>query len=101
MHKALGNAHALAVDVSDARACLRISGPSAREVMAKLTPVDLSPDAFKPGMIRRTRMAQVAAAFWVVDRETFQVVCFRSNAKYVFDLLKVEAQNGSEVGFFK
>ena len=101
MHKALGNAHALAVDVSDARACLRISGPSAREVMAKLTPVDLSPDAFKPGMFRRTRMAQVAAAFWVVDRETFQVVCFRSNAQYVFDLLKVAAQKGSEVGFFK
>jgi sarcosine oxidase subunit gamma len=101
MHKALGNAHALAVDVSDARACLRISGPSAREVMAKLTPVDLSPDAFKPGMFRRTRMAQVAAAFWVVDRETFQVVSFRSNAQYVFDLLKVAAQNGSEGGFFK
>jgi len=63
--------------------------------------VDLSHDSFKPGMFRRTRMAQAAVAFWMVDQETFQVVCFRSNAKYVFDLLKVAAQNGSEVGFFK
>ncbi|MDB4198064.1 sarcosine oxidase subunit gamma family protein, partial [Ascidiaceihabitans sp.] len=39
MHTALGNAHALAVDVSDARASLRVSGPNAREVMAKLAPV--------------------------------------------------------------
>ena len=101
MHTALGKAHALAVDVSDARASLRVSGPHAREVMAKLAPVDLSPKAFKPGMFRRTRMAQVAAAFWMVDDETFQIVCFRSNAQYVFDLLKVAAQNGSKVGFFK
>ena len=101
MHTALGKAHALAVDVSDARASLRVSGLNAREVMAKLAPVDLSAEAFKPGMFRRTRMAQVAAAFWMVDDETFQIVCFRSNAQYVFDLLKVAAQNGSEVGFFK
>ena len=101
MHTGLGKAHALAVDVSDARACLRVSGPYAREVMAKLAPVDLSPDAFKLGMFRRTRMAQVAAAFWMVDDTTFQIVCFRSNAQYVLDLLKVAAQNGSEVGFFK
>ena len=69
--------------------------------MAKLAPVDLSPDAFKLGMFRRTRMAQVAAAFWMVDDTTFQIVCFRSNAQYVLDLLKVAAQKGSEVGFFK
>jgi sarcosine oxidase subunit gamma len=46
-------------------------------------------------------MAQVAAAFWMVDAQTIQVVCFRSNAQYMFDLLKVAAQPGSEVGFFK
>ena len=35
--------------MSDARAVFQVSGPSAREVMAKLCPVDLSPEAFKPG----------------------------------------------------
>jgi sarcosine oxidase subunit gamma len=101
MHKALGKTHSLAVDVSDARGCLRVSGPNAREVMAKLAPVDLSVNAFTVGMFRRTRLAQVAAAFWMVDAQTFQIVCFRSNAQYVFDLLKVAAQAGSEVGYIK
>lgn len=100
MTTVLGKAHSLATDVSDARACFRVWGPNAREVMAKLAPVDLSPSAFEVGMFRRTRMAQVAAAFWMVDAETFQIVCFRSNAQYVFDLLNVAAQPGSEVGFY-
>jgi len=87
MQSALGDAFAMAVDVSDARAVVQVSGPGAREVMAKLAPVDLHPDAFTPGMFRRTRLAQVPAAFWMADDETFCVICFRSQAQYVFDLL--------------
>lgn len=97
---ALGDTHALAVDVSDARAVFRVFGPHAREVVAKLSPVDLAPGKFEPGMFRRTRLAQVAAAFRMVDAETFEIVCFRSVAQYVFDLLKTAAQPGSEVGYF-
>ncbi len=94
----LGNEHSLAVDVSDARALFSVSGPRAREVMAKLAPVDLSKEAFHPGMFRRTRMAQVPAAFWMADEATFHIICFRSVAQYVFDLLCVAAQVGSDVG---
>lgn len=100
MRATLGGAHALVADVSDARAVFRVKGPNAREVMAKLTPVDLSPGAFKPGDFRRSRLAQVPAAFWMRDDETFQIVCFRSVGEYVFELLKVAAQPGSEVGHF-
>ena len=64
---ALAGQHFLAVNVSDARSHLHVAGPGAREVLAKLCPVDLSPDAFTPGMVRRTRMAQIAAAFWLDD----------------------------------
>ncbi|WP_170472877.1 sarcosine oxidase subunit gamma [Ruegeria arenilitoris] len=100
MTDALSGVHALAVNVSDARAVFRVSGNSAREVLAKLAPVDLSPEAFQPGQIRRSRLAQVAAAFWMDDTDTFRVVCFRSAAEYVFELLKVAAQPGSEVGVY-
>ncbi|MBK0327175.1 sarcosine oxidase subunit gamma [Rhodobacteraceae bacterium F11138] len=100
LQTALAGSHALAVNVSDARAVFRVSGPAAREVLAKLCPVDLSPAEFEPGTIRRTRLAQVPAAFWMVDNETFQLVCFRSVAQYVFDLLCVAAQPNSEVGVF-
>ncbi len=100
LQNATAKLHALAVNVSDARAVFQVKGPHAREVMAKLAPVDLAPGQFTPGIFRRTRMAQVPAAFWMPDDETFQIVCFRSVAQYMFDLLKVAAQPGSEVGHF-
>lgn len=101
MHKALAKSHALAVNVSDARAMFRVSGAGAREVMAKLCPVDLAPAQFTPGMFRRTRMAQVPAAFWMPEEEVFQIICFRSQAQYVFDVLTVAAQPGSSVGVYQ
>lgn len=90
----------LAVNVSDARAVFQVSGPGARDVMAKLAPVDLDPASFTPGMFRRTRMAQVPAAFWMRDDQTFQIICFRSVGQYMFDLLKVAAQPGSAPGVY-
>ena len=92
--------HALAVNVSDARAVFQVSGPHVREVLAKLVPVDLDPAVFTPGMFRRTRIAQVPAAFWMRDAETVQIVCFRSVGQYVFDVLNMAAQPGSEVGHY-
>jgi len=100
MGAALKDAHALAVNVSDARAVFQLTGPHVREVLAKLAPVDLDPAVFTPGMFRRTRIAQVPAAFWLRDAETAQIICFRSVGQYVFDVLKMAAQPGSEVGHF-
>ncbi|MFB9150652.1 sarcosine oxidase subunit gamma [Roseovarius ramblicola] len=100
LEEALEGQHFLAVNVSDARTYLRISGPGARETLAKLCPVDLSPDAFTPGMFRRTRMAQVPAAFWLDEGGTFHVVCFRSVADYAFNILKTAALPGGEVGVY-
>jgi sarcosine oxidase, subunit gamma len=98
--RALAGQHYLAVDVSDARAIFHIEGAAAREVMAKLCPVDLSRGAFIPGQFRRTRMAQVPAAFWMDENEGFHVICFRSVAEYAFALLSEAAQPGSSVGAF-
>jgi sarcosine oxidase subunit gamma len=97
----LSEHHALAVNVSDARAMFEVRGPHAREVMAKLAPVDLAPGHFTPGMFRRTRLAQVPAAFWMSREDVFHVVCFRSVAQYVFDVLGVAAQPGSQVDAFQ
>ena len=98
LSKALAKDHALAVDVSDARAFFELSGLHARDVLAKLCPMDMAPSAFGPGQIRRTRMAQVPAAIWLSDEDSFRIICVRSVAQYVFDLLCVAAQDGSEVG---
>lgn len=100
LSQALAGEHHLAVNVSDARAVFRLAGGAVREIIAKLCPVNMAPGEFGAGQIRRTRMAQVPAAFWMVDEETLEVVCFRSVAEYVFNLLKDAAQPGGEVGAF-
>lgn len=91
---ALSGSHYLAENVSDARALILVEGEFGREVIAKLAPVDLHPDNFGPGDFRRSRLGQVAAAFWMVDDDTFAVICFRSVADYTFDLLAASARAG-------
>jgi sarcosine oxidase subunit gamma len=86
--------HHLAVDVSDARAVFRIEGSKADQVLMKLSPVDQADLA--PGELRRSRTAQVAAAFWK-DEAGYTLVCFRSVAGYVMGLLSHSAQKGSEL----
>jgi sarcosine oxidase subunit gamma len=89
--------HYQAVDVSDARAVLRLTGPAAREVLAKGAPVDLSRAVFVEGDFRRTRLGQVAVGFGQVknDPEVFELICFRSVAPFVFEWLKTAARAGS------
>lgn len=101
MSKSLAKSFAMAVNVSDARAVFRVSGSSARDVLAKLCPLDLAPASFGPGDFRRTRMAQIPAALWMEEDGSIGVICFRSVAQYAFDLLSVAAQPGSSVGFFE
>jgi sarcosine oxidase subunit gamma len=96
---ALAGQHYLAENVSDARALIHVEGAFAREVMAKLTPADLRPETFGQGDFRRSHLGQIAAAFWMVDADTFAVICFRSVADYAFDLLVASARAG-RVGVF-
>ena len=99
---ALKDTHHLAVNVSDARSVVRLSGagPLIREVLAKLSPADLRADALPVGQVRRTRLAQVAAAFWFTGEEEALVVAFRSTGDYVFNLVSKVAEDGSAVGYF-
>lgn len=90
----LAGEHHLAVDVSDARAIFRIEGAKATQVLQKLSPVDFA--TLEPGELRRSRAAQVAAAFWAQDGG-YTLVCFRSVAAYVMGLLTHSAQPGSEL----
>ena len=92
--EALKGQHHLAVTLSDARAVFRIDGPKADQVLAKLSPVDFA--TLGATELRRTRSAQVAAAFWK-DGDGYTLVCFRSVAAYVMGLLSHSAISGSEL----
>lgn len=95
LQKALEGEHHLVADVSDARAVFTIRGPKADQVLMKLCPVDLA--GLAEGEIRRTRAAQVAAAFWRSGPEEYTLVSFRSVAAYVMGLLETSARAGGEV----
>ncbi|QOL79698.1 sarcosine oxidase subunit gamma [Pseudooceanicola spongiae] len=102
LEQKLSDPMASAVDVSHARAIFSITGPDAlvREVVAKLAPVDMAPAQFRPGMFRRTRLAQVPAALWLPAPGRVELICFRSVAEYVFTILCDAAKPGSEAGLF-
>lgn len=94
LNQALTGEHSLVADVSDARAVFDITGPHADDVIAKLSPADLS-DLPQDGL-RRTRAAQTAAAFWRVDGG-FRLIGFRSTADYLGQILRSAAIAGSEL----
>jgi len=97
---ALAGEHHLAVDVSDARAVIALTGDNVAEVLAKGAPVDLSDAAFPVGTARRTHIGGVAVGFWRRSEHEWEIVCFHSFAQYLFDWLIEASREGGEVGAF-
>lgn len=95
LETALAGEHFLALNVSDARASFTLSGVGTREVIAKGSPANISAQALLPGEIRRSRLGQVAVAFWLTDAQTIELVCFRSVGAFVYKWLCVAAADGS------
>ncbi|MEL6235606.1 MAG: sarcosine oxidase subunit gamma family protein [Pseudomonadota bacterium] len=93
--EALHAVHHLVADTTDARCRVRIAGPSARDLLARGIPVDLAPEAFGPGDLRRTRLGQLAAAVWCEEAERFSLFCHRSVAEHVAVWLATAASSGS------
>jgi sarcosine oxidase, subunit gamma len=86
-------------DMSDLRAVFTIRGAHSRDVLAKLMPVDFSD--FPTGSVRRTRAAQVAALVWRDEGDAFGLMCMRSVADYMAELLKTAARPGGEIGLYR
>lgn len=87
----------LVAEVSDARAAFSVEGPGARATLAKGAPADLSPAAFRPGAVRRTRLGQVAAAILMeaeAPEDRLTGLAARSVAEHVALWLQRAAQPG-------
>jgi len=79
-------------DQSDARAVLRLSGPVARQVLAKGLPVDLHPRVFGPGDAALSQIALIGAHVWQIDETpTYEIAVFRSLAGSFADWLIASA----------
>ncbi len=68
-------------DQGDGRGVLRLSGPRARDVLAKGTAIDLHPRSFAPGDAAQTWCAHVDVTLWQRDAEpTYEIVVPRGFA---------------------
>jgi sarcosine oxidase subunit gamma len=87
---ALLDQHAAVVDVSDARTVLRLSGSSARTVLAKGCALDLHPRAFAFGDVAQTTLAKATIILHQTADETdedgpvFDIYVARSFTDYLW-----------------
>ncbi|MFD1508941.1 sarcosine oxidase subunit gamma [Lacimonas salitolerans] len=73
-------AHAALTDQSDAWAVVRLHGAGARDVLARLTPLDLRDAVFPAGTCARSDLAHMQGAVLRTGDQAWQVMVFRSMA---------------------
>lgn len=79
-------------DQSDARLVLRVSGPRVREILAKGVPLDLHPNAFKPGDVANTTVAHIGVQIDMIDAApVYQLTAPRSTAGSFWSWLTASA----------
>lgn len=84
-------------DQSDGRAVMRLSGPRARDVLAKLIPIDFHPRAFQPGHVAITHASHIGVIVWQLDDvPAYEIAPFRSLAGSLWRWL---GDAGAEFGF--
>jgi heterotetrameric sarcosine oxidase gamma subunit len=79
-------------DQSHGRVVIRISGPKARAVLAKGTPVDLDPDEFPVGKSALTQMAHVGVHLTRVAEDTYDLSVFRGFAESFWEWITEQAE---------
>ena len=86
-------------DQSSGRGTLRLSGPRARDVLAKGLAIDLDPRVFPAGSATTSTLAHMGVLVWREgDEESFDIVLFRSVAESFWRWLSASAaEYGCEV----
>ena len=67
-------------DQSDAWARMRIKGPGAAAVLARLVPLDLRPSSFADGQVARTGLTHMMTILLRSGADSFDIMVFRSMA---------------------
>jgi methylglutamate dehydrogenase subunit D len=84
---------------TDGRCVFRLSGPNARDVLAKGIPIDIDPRAFRPGDTALTLVGHIAVHFWQIDLSpAFELAVPRSFAASFCEwLFAASAQYGLSI----
>jgi sarcosine oxidase subunit gamma len=84
-------------DVSHGRTVVRVSGPTARDLLAKGLPLDLHPDVFQPGRCTQSTLARCnVVVHQVDDAPSFDLYVMRSYGRSLWHFL---CTAGEELGF--
>ena len=84
LEAAFDGMHVAVTDVTGGQTVITISGPAARDVLAKGCPLDLHPKVFKPGDCAQTLLAKANVIIRCVDGESpcYELIVRRSFAEY-------------------
>lgn len=80
--------HAALTDQSDAWAVVRLDGSGARDVLARLTPIDLRARVFKRGHTARTDLQHMMGSITRTGEDAYQIMVFRAFAETLVHDLK-------------
>lgn len=95
LRAAVGDAASI-VDQSHGRTLIRLTGPRARDTLAKGVAIDLHPSAFGPGSTASTVIAYIGIHFWQFDAApTYELSVAGS---FALDLLDWLIEAGAEFG---
>lgn len=72
---------AVTTDISDGIAVLRLCGGPAREVLMRLTPLDIRDAVFPVGASARTLLGHLTISLIRTDAEVFEIIAMRSMAR--------------------
>jgi sarcosine oxidase subunit gamma len=79
-------------DQSGGRTVLRISGPHARDVLAKGLPIDLDPRAFPLGSAATSAISHMGVQLWQLDdTRSYDLAIFRSVSESFWSWLTASA----------
>ncbi len=85
--------YAAVTDVSDGWCIVDISGPEVRDVLARVTPLDMRIKSFKTGMTQRSMLMRMQASISCLGKSHFRVMVFRSMALTVVHDLAVAMES--------
>ena len=80
--------YAAVTDISDGWCVVDISGPNVRDVLVRVTPLDMRVKSFKMGMTQRSMLMHMQASISCFGKSKFRLMVFRSMARtLVHDLV--------------
>ena len=85
----LSGVHAAVTEVGESRTCIEVSGPEARDLLAKACPLDLHPRRFQPGACAQSHLAKAGGLIHQTSEEpAYDLYVLRSFAEYLWHWLE-------------